>query len=138
MAKVPELGLKPPREATPASPPTPAPAWVALLSVWTGLAALALAAAVPFVPGSRDPVGELTHARPYAMADKILPVSMYLQPAAMFLGIVVFWQMRKEPRPLPDAMVIQRLQAGVGIGLAISAMVFAYLFVWWRGPGGHL
>ena len=43
-----------------------------------------------------------------------------------FVAIVVLWQMRREPRPLPDAMVAQRVQAWVGIVLALIGIVIFY------------
>jgi hypothetical protein len=42
--------------------------------------------------------------------------------------------MRKEPRPLPDALVAQRVQAWVGIALALVATVVIYTWVGFRGP----
>jgi hypothetical protein len=54
---------------------------------------------------------------------------------AVFLGIVVLWQMRQEPRPLPAALVAQRVQAWVGIVLAILGAAIIYVHVAIRGPG---
>ena len=54
---------------------------------------------------------------------------------ALFLGIVVLWQMRKEPRPLPDALANQRLQARVGIALSLLGAAIIYTWVAFRGPG---
>jgi hypothetical protein len=95
---------------------------------------LIAAVAFPFLPGSRDPRAELEHARPYSLADKFLPVPMYGITVALFLGIVVLRQMRKERRPLPDALVAQRVQAWVGITLALIATVILYVYVGLRGP----
>ena len=53
---------------------------------------------------------------------------------ALFLGIVVLWQMRKEPRPLPDGMVAQRVQASVGIVLALLGAAVIYVWVFFHGP----
>src|SRR3954466_6050214 len=88
---------------TPDGPPRPrlAPAWVALLAAWLGLLTLIASAVVPFLPGTRDPRAELQHLRPYSFADKFLPVPLYGAAVTLFLGIVVLWQMRREPDPLP-------------------------------------
>ena len=51
-----------------------------------------------------------------------------------FLGIVVLWQMRREPRPLAAPLVAQRLQARVGIVLALVAAAVVYGYVGWHGP----
>ena len=115
--------------------PTPAPAWVALLAAWAGLLVLAASVALVFLPGSRNPSEELEHVRPYSPADRFLPVPVYGSVAAMFLGIVVLWQMRNEPRPLPDALVAQRVQAWVGIVLGLAAAAVVYGWVALRGPG---
>lgn len=113
---------------------TPAPAWVALLSAWLGLLTLIASAVFPFLPGSHDPRAELERARPYSFADKFLPLPMYGTVIAVFLGIVVLRQMRKEPRPLPEAMVAQRVQAWVGIVLALLGAAIIYTWVALRGP----
>ena len=117
--------------------PTPAPAWVAFAAAWTGL--LMLIASVVFVllPGSRDPAGEIAAGRAPPPAARFLPVPIYGITAALFLGIVVLWQMRKEPRPLPDALVAQRVQAWAGIvlGLLGAAVIYGYFAVQrWLGP----
>lgn len=114
---------------------TPAPAWVALLAAWAGL--LMLVASVVFIllPGSVDPRQELQGARPYSVADRFLPLPIYGITVALFLGIVVLWQMRKEPRPLPDGLVAQRVQAWAGIVLALLGAVIIYVWVAFRGPG---
>ena len=118
----------------PAAPPRLAPAWVALVAAWLGLLTLIASIAVPFLPGSRDPRAELQKLRPYAVADKFIPLPLYACAAALFLGIVVLWQMRREPRPLPDALVAQRLQAWAGIVLALLGAAVIYLHVALRGP----
>jgi hypothetical protein len=122
--------LQPPSKPAPA----PAPAWVALATAWLGLLMLAASVAFIFLPGSRDPQAELEHLRPYSVADQFLPLPMYGITVALFLGIVVLWQMRREPRPLPDALVAQRVQACVGIGLALVGAVVIYTWVALRGP----
>jgi hypothetical protein len=114
--------------------PTPAPAWVALLAAWAGLLMLVASVVFIFLPGSVDPRRELEHARPYSPADRFLPLPIYGITVALFLGIVVLWQMRKEPRPLPDAMVAQRLQACAGITLALVGAVIIYGWVALHGP----
>src|SRR5438874_13731641 len=103
--------LPPPDPPHPPPRPALAPAWVALLAAWLGLLALAAAVAFPFLPGSRNPRAELEHAQPYSFADRFLPLPIYGSVVAMFLGVVVLWQMRKEPRPFPHALVAQRVQA---------------------------
>jgi TRAP-type C4-dicarboxylate transport system permease large subunit len=95
---------------------------------------LIAAIVLPFLPGSRDPRAELEHAAPYSIADRFIPIPMYGVTIAIFLGIVVLWQMRKEPRPLPDALVAQRVQAYVGIALALLATVILYAYVALHGP----
>jgi hypothetical protein len=130
-----DLPLKPPAEKP---KPTPAPAWVALLAAWLGLLTLIASIALPLLPGSRNPRQELEHARPYSLADRFLPVPVYGSVLTLFIGLVVLWQMRKEPRPLPDAMVAQRLQAKVGIGLALAAIVIFYAYAALRATGRHL
>jgi hypothetical protein len=118
----------------PPARPTPAPAWVALATAWLGLIMLVASVAFVFLPGSRDPRAELEHLRPYSIADRFLPLPMYGIAVALFLGIVVVWQMRREPRPLPDALVAQRVQAWVGIALALLGAVVIYTWVALRGP----
>lgn len=130
----PPLPLRPPDPYVAPSRRTPAPPWVALLCAWLGLIMLIAAIVFPFLPGSRDPRAELERAKPYSFADKFLPVPMYGVTIALFLGIVVLRQMRKEPRPLPDALVAQRVQAWVGITLALIATVILYVYVALRGP----
>jgi hypothetical protein len=117
--------------------PTPAPAVVSLLAVWVGLLTLIGSIALPFFPGSRNPRAELEHVQPYSAADRFLPVPIYGSVIGLFLGIVVLWQMRKEARPLPEAMVNQRVQAWVGIGLALLAAAVIYVQVALRGPGAR-
>ncbi len=114
--------------------PRLAPAWVAFAAAWLGLLTLASAIAIPFLPGSRDPKAELQHLKPYALADKFIPVPIYGCVVAMFLGIVVLWQMRRERRPLPDGLVAQRVQAWFGISLALLGAAIIYLYVALRGP----
>jgi hypothetical protein len=126
--------IKPPASFDPPRLPTPAPAWVALASAWAGLIVLIASIVFLFLPGSRDPVAELEHARPYSLADRFLLIPMYGIPVALFLGIIVFWQMRRHPRPLPEAMTMQRVQAGIGIALALLATIILYFHVALHGP----
>ena len=126
------LPLKPPPD-TPA-PRTPAPAWVALASAWLGLLCVLTSMAVPLVPGSTDPTAELTHAKVYSWADRVILVPAYLAVSAIFLGFIVFRQMATEPRPLPDALLSQRTQAKVGIVLGLVGAAIMYIFVALRGP----
>jgi hypothetical protein len=125
----------------PLQPPAPdrarpmlAPAWVALLTVWLGVIMLVASIVFIFLPGSRDPRGELEHRLPYSLADRFLPVPIYGVTVTLFIGIVVLWQMRREPRPLPDGLVIQRVQAWVGIGLSLVAAAIVYIHVALHGP----
>ena len=120
----------------PNGPPMPrlAPAWVSLLCAWLGLLTLASALVVPFLPGSRDPRAELERLRPYSVADRFIPVPLYACVITLFLGIVVLRQMRREPRPLPEALVAQRVQAWAGIVLSLLAAGIIYTFVALRGP----
>lgn len=87
-----------------------------------------------FLPGSRDPRAELEHLQAYSLADRFLPLPIYGIAVVLFLGIVVLWQMRKEPRPLSGALTAQRLQASVGIALALFAAGIIYVYVALRGP----
>ena len=125
------LPLQPPR---PEHRPTLAPAWVALLCAWLGVIVLILAIVFIFLPGTRDPRGELEHRVPFSLADKFLPVPIYGVTVVLFVGIVVLWQMRREPRPLSDALVIQRVQAWVGIALSLIAAIIVYVNVALHGP----
>ena len=120
----------------PDPPPRPrlAPAWVALVAAWLGLITLIASVAFPFLPGTRDPRAELQHLRPYSFADKFLPFPIYLCVVALFLGIVVLWQMRREPRPLENAMIAQRTQAWAGIVLSLLGAAIIYIYVALRGP----
>ena len=114
--------------------PTPAPAWLALLAPWLGLAVLLTSLIFVFLPGSADPRAELQHARDYSPADKFLPFPIYGAALALFVGIIVLWQMRTEPRPLPAPLVAQRVQAWVGIVLALLGAAVIYGWVAVRGP----
>ncbi len=107
---------------------------MALLAAWCGLIVLACAVVFVLLPGSRNPTAELEHAIPYSAKDKFLPVPVYGIAFTLFLGIVVLWQMRREPRPLPAGLVAQRLQAWVGIALALLAAVVVYGYVALFGP----
>src|SRR4051812_27288559 len=124
----------PPLNPDPPPRPRLAPPWVALVAAWLGLITLLASIAFPFLPGSRDPRADLQHLRPYALADKFIPLPIYGCTIAMFLGIVVLWQMRREPRPLPDALLAQRVQAWVGIVLAFAGAAIIYTAVALRGP----
>lgn len=129
LANVDRLPLEPPADFSAGKPPpTPAPAIVALLSAWAGLVTLVAAIVLPFLPGSRRPRVEMEgHA--WSFADRWIPFPIYASVVALFLGIVVLWQMRRHPRPLPQAMLGQRTQAWVGIVLALTAIVFIYAWV---------
>ena len=125
----------PPFNPDPAPPrPRLAPPWLALASAWLGLLTLIASAIVPFLPGTRDPRAELQHLRPYSVADKFIPFPIYASVVAIFLGIIVLYQMRREPRPLPAPLIAQRVQACVGIVLALLGVAIIYLHVALRGP----
>jgi hypothetical protein len=111
-----------------------APPWVALLAAWLGVLVLICSIVFIFLPGSRDPRAELEHRVPYSLADKFLPVPIYGITVTLFVGMVVLWQMRREHRPLPDALVAQRVQAWVGIALSLVATVIVYVHVALHGP----
>ena len=115
-------------------PPRLAPAWVALTAAWVGLLTFIASIILMFLPSSRDPQAELLHLKPYSLADKFLPIPIYSSVIEMFLGIVVLWQMRREPRPYPDALVAQRVQATIAIVLALIGAVVIYSWVALRGP----
>lgn len=115
--------------------PTPAPPWVALLAAWLGLIMLVTSIAFIFLPGSVSPREELERQRQYSPADRFLPVPIYGIAVALFAGIVVLWQMRHEPRPLAAGLAAQRVQAWVGIVLALLGAVVIYGWVAVRGPG---
>jgi hypothetical protein len=132
-----ELPLKPVAD-TPRKERHPAPAWVALAAPWLGLLTLILAITVFLVPGSRDPRAELTHQRPYSPADVVLTIAQWTSVTAVFVGIIVIWQMRTQPRPLSAPLAAQRLQAIVGLILAGIGIAIVYIGVALRGPGGHL
>lgn len=129
-----KLPLRPPPDAAPPPRPTPAPAWAALLAAWLGLIVLAGSIVFVFLPGSRDARAELQHQQAYSPADRFLPYPVYGIAVALFVGIVVLWQMRREPRPLDPALAAQRVQAWVGIALALVATVIVYAWVAIFGP----
>jgi len=126
--------IKPPESSDPPRLPTPAPPWVALAAAWWGLIVLAASIVFLFLPGSQNPRAELEHFKSYSLADRFLLFPMYGIPVALFLGIIVFWQMRRHPRPLPEPMVMQRVQAWIGIALSLIATVIIYIHVALHGP----
>lgn len=85
---------------------------LALLSVWIGLSALVVSLTMVFY-------------RP-AFNDLLVMINMYwLCPLALTLAGLVLWGTRKERAHFGSA----RLQAKVGIGLALSAAAIVYLLV---------
>jgi hypothetical protein len=120
------LPLRPPPDDEPRQP-TPAPAWLALLAAWAGLIMFVSSLVFVFLPGTRHPRAELEHSSPYSAADRYLPVPIYGTTIAMFLGIIVLWQTRKLPRPLPQALAMQRLQAWTGVLLALIGAAIVYI-----------
>ncbi len=113
---------------------TPAPAWVALLVAWLGLIMLVASIVFIFLPGTQRPKAELEHMAPYSLADKFLPFPIYGITVSLFIGIVVLRQMKDEPRPLPEAMVAQRVQAWAGIWLSLFATAVIYIYMYFHGP----
>jgi hypothetical protein len=99
-----------------------------------GLIMLIASVVFIFLPGSVNPREELEHQRPYSWADRFLPIPIYGITIALFLGIVVLYQMRAEPRPLEPALRNQRVQASVGIVLAVMGAVIIYTWVALHGP----
>jgi hypothetical protein len=127
-----QLPLKP---APPTKRPTLAPPWVALLTAWLGLLVLILSIVFVFLPVSSHPLEELQHRRPYSFVERFLPFPIYGIALVLALGWYgVLRQMRLEPRPLPDALVHQRLQTWVGMILALIGAVIIYAWVGFRGP----
>jgi hypothetical protein len=112
-----------------------APPWVALLAAWMGLIMLVASIVFILLPGSVNPREELEHQRPYSLADRFLPIPIYGITIALFVGIVVLWQMRKEPRPLPQGLVNQRIQAWVGIILSLLGASVIYVWVGFHRAG---
>src|SRR5437660_8920867 len=88
------LPLRPPEY-----PPALAPPWVAVATVWGRLIVFLASIVFILLPGSRDPVAELEHRKPYSLQDRFLPYPLYGVTVVLFLGIVVLRQMRKQPRP---------------------------------------
>jgi hypothetical protein len=105
----------------------PAPAWVALAVPWLGLLTIILAIVVFIVPGSRDPVAEFRHQRPWSAADVVVTVAEYTSVLAVFVGLVVLWQMRTQPRPLSTPLAAQRIQAIVGLVLSFIGVAIIYV-----------
>ena len=79
--------------------------------------------------GSRDPRAELSHTQPYSAADLMVPIALYMAAIAVFIPLVIFWQMRTQPRPLLAPLAAQRLQAIVGMSLAIIGIAIVYFGV---------
>jgi len=107
---------------------------VALAAAWMGLVMLILSVVFLFLPGSTNARAELEHQSSYSAKDWFLPIPIYGIAMAMFLGFVVIWQMRKEPRPLPQPMVFQQIQAWFGILLALVGAAIIYIWVGIYGP----
>lgn len=121
-----ELPLKPIVEK-PKKERHPAPAWVALASPWLGVLTLVLSIVIFIVPGSRDPQAEFMHQRPWSAADVMVTIASYISVLAVFVGLVVIWQMRTQPRPLSAPLAAQRLQAIVGLVLSFAGVAIIYV-----------
>ena len=121
-----ELPLKPVAD-NPRKERTPAPAWVALAAPWLGLLTLILSIVVFMVPASRDPQAEFTHQRPWSAADVVVTIAEYTSVLAVFVGLVVIWQMRTQPRPLSAPLAAQKAQAIVGLVLSLIGVVIIYV-----------
>lgn len=95
-------------------PPASA-AWLALLSPWAGLAALATAAGMWLT----------------AWADLLLTVTLLaLAPLAVGAGVLVLW-VHRGASPVDEhaaARSLQKLQAWVGLVLGLAAVAIAYAF----------
>ena len=88
---------------------------LALVSVWIGLAALAVSAAMVVY-------------RP-AFTDLTVTLVLYFgSPGSLCLAGLVLWAYRKEDRADPG-VAAQRKQAWVAIGLALVAAAIVYLLV---------
>lgn len=98
---------------------------LALLSVWTGLAVLALALAMLFYPP--------------AFTSVTLPLVLYIgSPAALWLSGVTWWIHRRDRSGEPG-VAAQRTQAAVGAVLALAAAAIVYYIILTspgRGAGG--
>ena len=121
-----ELPLKPVADE-PKKDRNPAPAWVALAAPWLGLLTLILSIIVFLVPGSRDPQAEFMHQRPWSAADVVVTIAEYTSVLAVFVGFVVIWQMRTQPRPLSAPLAAQKMQAIVGLVLSFIGVVIIYV-----------
>jgi hypothetical protein len=121
-----ELPLKPVADE-PRRERSPAPAWVALAAPWLGLLTLILSIIVFIVPASRDPQAEFTHQRPWSPADVVVTIAEYTAVVAVFVGLVVIWQMRTQLRPLSAPLAAQRLQAIFGLVLSFIGIAIVYV-----------
>ena len=133
MAEIdPQLPLKPVSEPT---RPSLAPPWVALLTAWLGLIVLIASIVFVFLPIGSHPLEELEHQRAYSFIERFLPFPIYGIALVLCLGWYgVLRQMRGEPRPLPQPLVNQRMQAYTGIVLALIGAIVIYTWVGIRGP----
>ena len=87
---------------------------LALLSVWTGLAALALAL--------------LMAIRPAWFTDVWLTVTLYTAIFSLTFAGMTWWTLRKE-RTQEPGIAARRTQIKVGSGLSLAAIVIVYALV---------
>lgn len=91
--------------------------WLALMSPWSGLAALICATATWFT----------------AAPDRWLALLfLLLTPAAVASGSLVYWIHRGQLAPPDSPITRQRVQAGVGITLGLLAVTLGYALVFIR------
>ncbi|GMV98631.1 MAG: hypothetical protein HRF43_20010 [Phycisphaerae bacterium] len=85
---------------------------LALLSVWTGLAALALAVL-------------MLAARTW-FTDAWLTVTLYTAILSLTLAGLTFWSLRKEKPGDDPGVAARRTQCRVGVGLSLTAIAIVY------------
>jgi hypothetical protein len=87
---------------------------LALLSVWIGLAALALAV--------------LMAVRRSLFTDVMVPLTLYSAIFALTFAGLTLWSLRKQPAAEPG-VAARRSQSFVGIALGLAAITIVYLLV---------
>lgn len=95
--------------------------WLPLVSVWLGLACCATS------------VWMVVRRRTLSQFELVTPLNLYACCLGMTLGVVVLWGYRKRDESEPG-IVQQRLQAKVGIGLSLAAVVVVYLLIMLATP----
>ena len=93
---------------------------LALISAWVGLIALVVSVLLWILP----------------VADPIIALLLLvLDPAAVCAGVLVLWIYRRH-ESTQDTVLQQKLQAKVGIALAVAAVAAGYTFIFWHKPPG--